>query len=51
MNLLSQLGDIKLPPVVVKVDEDSLKSIYVTLVLVGATLIAMWTLVNYFKEN
>lgn len=49
--LLSGLSDVKLPPVVVKIDEESLKNTYVMLVLVGATLIAMWAVVNYFKEN
>ena len=50
-NILNQLGEIKLPPVVVKVDEDTLKNIYITGVLIGATLIAMWALVNHFREN
>lgn len=49
--ILSQLSDVKLPPVVVKIDEDSLKNIYVMLVFVGATLISMWALVNYFSKQ
>lgn len=51
MNLLNQLGDIKLPTVVVKVEEDNLKNIYVMIVLAGATLIGMWALVNWASKQ
>jgi len=38
-NLLNNLSDISLPPVTVRVDEDSLRNLFITAFLLGSALI------------
>lgn len=41
MNLLTGLQDIKLPPVVVKIEEDSLRNMFVAAFLLGTLLMVI----------
>lgn len=51
MDLTNALKNIQLPPVVVKIDEESMRTLYVWGVLLMATGIFMWVVVARLTNN
>ncbi len=46
MNLTGALKDIQLPPVVVKIDEDTLRNVFVVIMVAGALLMVTWIVLS-----
>lgn len=50
-NLGAMLKDIQLPPVTVKVDDDTWKNFFVTGILLSAAIMVMWVLIFGNKNS